>query len=109
WRDGGEVKVRLNTRKNQPSTVSSTQLSGSRRAPRGLSRIAASAGLKVSELKALMTVDTAMVTANWRKNAPETPPRNAQGTNTAQRTRATAITGPVTSSIALRAAWRGAT
>ena len=32
----------------------------------------------------------------------------AHGTNTAERTRATPITGPVTSSIAFSAAWRGA-
>ena len=69
--------------------------------------MAARAGLSVSELKAEITVETAMVTANWRKNWPVMPPRKAQGTNTAQSTRATAITGPVTSSIALRAASRG--
>ncbi len=53
------------------------------------------------------TVETAIVTANWRKNCPVIPPMNAHGTNTAQSTRATAITGPVTSSIARRAASRG--
>ena len=69
--------------------------------------MAASAGLKVSELKAEMTVETAIVTANWRKNCPVIPLMNAHGTNTAQRTRATAITGPVTSSMARRAASLG--
>ena len=54
------------------------------------------------------TVDAAMVTANWRKNRPVIPPINAQGTNTAHSTSATAITGPVTSSIALYVASRGA-
>ncbi len=48
-----------------------------------------------------------MVTANWRKNCPVMPLMNAHGTNTAHSTRATATTGPVTSSIALRAASRG--
>ena len=63
--------------------------------------MAASAGLRVSELMAENTVDAAIVTANWRKNRPVIPLMNAQGTNTAQSTSATAITGPVTSSIAL--------
>ena len=69
--------------------------------------MAARAGLSVSELKAEMTVETAIVTANCRKNWPVMPLMNAQGTNTAQSTRATATTGPVTSSIALRVASRG--
>ena len=69
--------------------------------------MAARAGLSVSELKAEKTVETAMVTANWRKNWPVMPLMNAHGTNTAHSTRATAMTGPVTSSIALRAASRG--
>ena len=68
----------------------------------------ASAGLSVSELKAEMTVETAMVTANWRKNWPLIPPRNAAGMKTANSTSPTAMTGPVTSSMALRAASRGA-
>ena len=88
--------------------MSSSQVSGSRWLPCGLSRMAASAGLSVSELKAEITVETAIVTANWRKNWPVMPLMKAQGTNTAHSTRATAITGPVTSSIALRAASRGA-
>ena len=69
--------------------------------------MAARAGLSVSELKAENTVETAIVTANWRKNWPVMPLMNAHGTNTAHSTRATAMTGPVTSSIALRAASRG--
>ncbi len=36
--------------------------------PWGLRRMAARAGLRVSELKAEITVETAMVMANWRKN-----------------------------------------
>ena len=68
---------------------------------------AASAGLSVSELNAEITVETAIVRANWRKNWPVMPLMKAQGTNTAQSTRPTAITGPVTSSIALKAASLG--
>src|SRR4051812_25177261 len=43
----------------------------------GLSSLAASAGLSVSELKAEMTVDTEMVNANCRKNCPVMPVMNA--------------------------------
>ena len=63
--------------------------------------MAASAGLSVSELIAEKTVETAIVTANWRKNWPVMPLMNAHGTNTAHSTSATAMIGPVTSSIAL--------
>ena len=56
--------------------------------------MAARAGLSVSELNAEMTVETAMVTANWRKNWPVMPLMNAHGTNTAHSTRATAIDRP---------------
>ena len=52
-------------------------------------------------------VDTAIVKANCRKKSPVTPPMNPQGTNTAESTAATPITGPVTSSIAFPAASRG--
>ena len=48
-----------------------------------------------------------MVRANCRKNRPVTPPINAQGTNTAESTAATPITGPVTSVIAFSAAATG--
>src|SRR6266404_3229444 len=41
------------------------------------------AGLKVSETKHEMTVDAAIVTANWRKKSPEIPERKAEGTKTA--------------------------
>ena len=82
-------------------------LPASPRAPgSGLSSTAASAGLSVNELKAENTVETAMVTANCRKKRPVMPLIKAQGTNTAHSTRATATTGPATSSIALRAASR---
>jgi len=40
---------------------------------RSRSKSAVKAGLSVSELKAEMTVDTAMVKANWRKNWPVMP------------------------------------
>jgi hypothetical protein len=50
----------------------------------------------------------AMVTANWRKNCPVTPERNAIGTNTAHSTRAMAMIGPLTSRIAWCAAALGA-
>ena len=72
-----------------------------------LEQQAARAGLSVSELKAEITVETAMVRANWRKNWPVMPLMKAHGTNTADSTRATAITGPDTCSIALWAACRG--
>ena len=53
------------------------------------------------------TVETAIVTANCRKKRPVIPLMNAQGTNTAQSTRAMAMIGPVTSVMAFRAASRG--
>src|SRR3954471_18382186 len=82
---------KLNSLKTQPSNRSKIQVNGSRRVPRGRSKIAASAGLSVSELIAEKIVDTEIVTANCRKNWPVMPPTNAQGTNTAERTSATAI------------------
>jgi hypothetical protein len=48
----------------------------------------------------------AMVTANWRYSSPVRPPRKAIGTNTAHSTSTMAMTGPVTSCIALMAASR---
>src|SRR5699024_3610786 len=39
-------------------------------------------GVMVSALMAEITVETAMVTANWRKNWPLTPPRKQHGRNT---------------------------
>ena len=61
----------------------------------------------VRAFTAEMIVETAMVTANWRKNCPLIPPRKQQGINTALRTRVMARTGPVISSIALIVAVRG--
>ena len=78
----------LNSRKNQPSD--DVEQPGQRIAARrcaARSRMAASAGLSVSELNAEMTVETAIVTANWRKNCPVMPLMNAHGTNTAHSTR----------------------
>ena len=54
----------------------------------------------VKALTAEMTVETEIVTANWRKNWPVIPLMNAQGTNTAQSTRAMAMIGPLISSMA---------
>ena len=73
----------MNRRKTQPRVRSRSRVSGSRAAPCGRSRIAARAGLSVSELSAERTVETAIVTANWRKNWPVIPLMNAHGTNTA--------------------------
>ena len=55
-----------------------------------------------------MIVETAIVSANCRKNCPVMPLMNAHGTNTALSTRPTAITGPETCSIAWIVASRGA-
>src|SRR5690349_1970735 len=63
-------------------------------------------GVIVIALIAEMTVETAIVTANWRKNWPVMPEMMAHGTNTADSTSATAMIGPVTSSIALIVAVR---
>ena len=63
-------------------------------------------GVMVRALTAEMNVETAMVTANWRKNWPVMPPRKQQGTNTAASTSVMASTGPVISSIALMVAVR---
>ena len=48
-----------------------------------------------------------MVTANWRKNSPEMPDRNAEGTNTAHNVSAMAISAPPTSSMVRCAASLG--
>src|SRR5258705_13887954 len=52
-------------------------------------------------------VDAEIVTANWRKNWPEIPDRNADGTNTAQSVSAIEISAPPTSSIVTCAALAG--
>ena len=60
-----------------------------------------SAGVRVSATMPEITTAIDSVTANWRYSSPVRPPRNAIGTNTAHRTSTIAITGPVTSCIAL--------
>ena len=97
----------LKPRKIQPQVSCSSRSIGSGAAPRGRSRIAARAGESVRELIADSSVDTAMVRANCRKNCPTMPAMKLHGTNTAVSTRATPITGPVTSCIALNDASRG--
>ena len=75
---------------------------GLRRCPsrRGLSNRADNAGLRVSETNIEMSVETAMVKANWRKNCPVMPLMKAHGMNTADSTKPIATTGPDTCSIA---------
>src|SRR5262249_41508709 len=65
----------------------------------GLSRSAHSAGLKVSDTTQEITVEAAIVTANWRKNCPVIPDRKADGTNTAHKVNAIETSAPPTSSI----------
>ncbi len=67
---------------------------------------AARAGVMVMALTAEIIIDAPMVRANWRKNCPVMPPRNAAGRNTALKTSVMAIMGPVISSIALMVASR---
>ena len=54
----------------------------------------------VMALIAEMTIETAIVSANWRKNWPVMPPRNALGRSTELSTSVMAMIGPVISSIA---------
>ena len=75
---------------------------------RGRSHIAASAGDRVSALKAEISIAMAMVKANCLFRLPWMPPMNATGMNTAARISAMLTTGPETSSIALSVASRGA-
>ena len=64
------------------------------------------AGLRVSALTEEMITATEMVTENCWYNLPVIPGMNATGTNTASNTSVVAITGPVTSAIALVTASR---
>src|ERR1700693_4685072 len=73
----------------------------------GLRRTAARAGLKVSETKQEITVEAAMVVANCLKNRPEMPEMKAEGTKTAQRVSAMAMSAVDTSLIVWCAASRG--
>ena len=54
-----------------------------------------SAGESVSALTAESSMETLIVTANWRNSEPETPGMKAIGTNTDSSTSVIAITGPV--------------
>src|SRR5262249_1344917 len=73
----------------------------------GWKNAAHSAGVSVSETKQEITVEAAIVTANWRKKSPEMPEIKADGTNTAQSVNAIAINAPPTSSIVRCAASAG--
>jgi hypothetical protein len=61
----------------------------------------------VSETISEITVEAAIVTANWRKNCPEMPDRKADGTNTAHSVSAMETSAPPTSSIVRCAASLG--
>ena len=63
-------------------------------------------GVIVRALTAEMIVETAIVTANWRKNWPVIPPMKQHGTNTELSASVIAMIGPVISSIALIVAVR---
>src|SRR6202166_2958957 len=65
----------------------------------GFSSTAASAGLKVSETKQEITVEAAMVVANCLKKRPEMPEMKADGTKTAHRVSAMAMSAVDTSLI----------
>ena len=72
-----------------------------------LNSTAQSAGLKVSDTKQEISVEAAIVTANWRKNCPVMPDRNADGTNTAHSVSAIEISAPPTSRMVTWAASAG--
>ena len=65
------------------------------------------AGVSVSALKAEITIETAMVSANCWYSRPVVPGKNPTGTKTAASTSAVAMTAPVTSAIAADEASRG--
>src|SRR5262249_29102589 len=65
----------------------------------GLSSSAQSAGLRVSDTTQEITVEAAIVTANWRKNCPVMPDRKADGTKTAHNVSAIETSAPPTSSM----------
>ena len=69
--------------------------------------MAASAGDSESALNAESSTEMAMVRANCWYICPVRPPRNATGTNTAERMSAIPMTGADTSFIACRVASRG--
>src|ERR1700675_4048141 len=61
-----QLNHRLNGRKNHPKRKFNSCVARSARKPEGRSKMAHRAGLRVSELNALMTVEIAMVRANCR-------------------------------------------
>src|ERR1700722_12439470 len=70
-------------------------------------KIAESAGVKVSALKAEIDTEKAMVSANCRNKMPVVPGKKATGTNTATSTNEVATTAPATSFMAIEAALCG--
>src|SRR3954466_5015725 len=92
--------TRLNPQKNQPNSRLNARVNRSWRTFFGLSNTAHRAGQSVRELSVEIVVEIAIVSANWRKNWPTIPDRNAHGMNTANSTAPTATTGPDTSLIA---------
>ena len=70
----------------------------------GRSSKAESDGVKVSELKAEMAMENAMVSENCLYSSPVVPGKKATGTNTATSTSEVATTAPVTSLMATEAA-----
>ena len=75
--------------------------------PLGLSKTAHRAGDKVKALKAEISIDMAIVTANCLNSVPVIPSSKREGRNTAASTKAMAITGPETSCMAANEAMRG--
>src|SRR5580704_11524867 len=63
-------------------------------------------GVKVSELKAEIAMEKAIVSENCLYSSPVVPGKNATGTKTATSTSDVATTAPVTSPMALEAATR---
>src|SRR5487761_1621193 len=98
-----------NAQPSQPAASGNTNRGSGGAAPlsRARSSSAVSAGHNVSELNAEMTVETAIVNANCRKNCPVMPLMKAHGMKTALNTSPTATTGPETCCIALIVASRG--
>src|SRR4029077_6744593 len=79
-----QEKVLLNPLKSHPSNPSIIRWNKSFFAPPGFRSRAARAGDSVSELSAEIAVETAIVSANCRKNVPVMPLINAVGINTEQ-------------------------
>ena len=73
----------------------------------GFSRMAHIAGVSVSATNPEMMTEVAIVIANCLYSSPVSPPRKAIGKKTEERTRTIAITGPVTSSMAMNEASLG--